>query len=346
VFRILAFAALAGCLFILPDRLASPVAVTEGTFAQRYAFFSGLSAEARGSTAVFIGSSQTLRHVVPSVIAETTGSRAFNLGHRGLRTVAKVSVARQLLAHVLEPGATLVIEDGVIAEQYLEAEPGFRDTSLTLYTTGQFIDDMALALAVGERFRLAYLWRHTQLYWFSRFKAGVDPLLKLLAPGAAPWSAAGGGYVPFTRRRTVPSWPGVEEGRPPRWFRPEAVDCETPAVLEKVAMSLHRYEQLEAIASRRGVRLLIHAIPRYRYRNAARGNHAAVKDCVFAQLPPHRVIDLRSKTNQQIRALMAEPRYFQNAGHLNGDGARRYSRALARILKDRVRGMQPTGPPL
>lgn len=332
MFRLLCFSLLLGALLILPDRLASPLAITEGTFAQRYDYFSALPAATRANTLVFIGSSQTLRHVVPSVLAEATGARAFNLGHRGLRTATKISVARHLLEHALEPGATLVIEDGVIAAHYLDPDLRYRDSSLSLYTSGQFLDDLWLAHHAGGRFALDYGWSTIRLYWLSRFKVGIDQVLKVLAPDDQPWTG-GDGYLPFSQQRAVAPWPGAAQGKPPKWFRPHSVDCSAPAVKDQVAMSLFRYEQLERLAKQRDVRLLVHVIPRYRYKSAAPNRHAKVKDCVVDRLPQHLVVDLRAQTSQHLRRLLSDPGSYQNAGHLNDRGARRYSLILADSLK-------------
>ena len=102
-------------------------------------------------------------------------------------------------------------------------------------------------------------------------------------------------------------------------------------------VSLYRHKQLEHLAAERGVRLLVHVTPRYRWRRGRRepAEHAEVKDCVVERLPPHRVIDLRSSVHDDIHALITEPRYFQNRGHFNETGAILYSRSLARILQDR-----------
>jgi hypothetical protein len=257
---------------------------------------------------IISGSSRALTHYESAIIEKITGYRTFNIGRNGSQTDMQLAFLKAYLQNNSKP--KLVIHN---LDLY-----SFQ-TSKEIFDPAQYLpylDQASIYEAIRRVYPDAWKWKYLPLYgyvaedmrfsWLSGLKAlaGIQPRedhVQGFQPRFTPWT---GDFEKFRASNPNGVLTAIEE---------QGVRC---------------IEKLIELCQREGIKVLLVYSPEYREIQLLERN----RDEIFSKIR-----DICAKYNVPLwdysdSRISDDRDYFYNSQHLNADGAKVFSRDLARRL--------------
>ena len=255
---------------------------------------------------VISGSSRALTHYESEIIKKTTGYSTFNIGRNGSQTDMQLAFLKAYLQNNTKP--KLVIHN---LDLY-----SFQ-TSKEIFDPAQYmpyLDQAPIYEAIRRVYPDAWKWRYLPLYGYVAEDMRFSWLRGLEAlAGVQPREDHVQGFLP---RYT--SWTGDFEKY--RASNPNGV------LTEVEAEGIRDIEELIELCQREGIKILLVYSPEYREIQVLGRNRAEIFNkireiCAIYSVPFWDYSDSHISEDRD---------YFYNSQHLNADGAKVFSRDLAR----------------